>query len=122
LVRSWLFSPTSTSGTKKEPDGVEVVPIVTPCKNARPSDSKEYNESAFDFFGNSPPVTAAVSAIGIRLPHPMLLNIARIADLSNTFFIFFNFFLKMSFLYAIFGITPDTQKVTQRKELCYGSK
>jgi hypothetical protein len=67
---------------------VEVVPIVTPCKNARPSDSKLYNESVFDFFGNLPPVTAAVSAIGIRLPHPMTPNIAPLCDLSNVEIIF----------------------------------
>jgi hypothetical protein len=78
-----LFPRLSTVGTKKEPAGVEIVPIVTPCNKARPADSKEYNESVFEKFWKLSPLTVATAAIGFRFPHPMTPNIARIADLSN---------------------------------------
>jgi hypothetical protein len=83
VIRSWLFPQTSTSGTKKEPAGVEVVSQVTPVQKYRPTDSKLYNESVFEKFWKLSPLTVATAACDIRLPHPMTPNIARIADLSN---------------------------------------
>jgi hypothetical protein len=71
LLSLWLFPPTLTSDTKKEPAGVRDVAIDTPVQKHRPTDSKKSSNKMF----REPPHWGATAAIA-GLSHPFAFNIA----------------------------------------------
>ena len=94
LVSLWLFPPTLTSGTKKEPAGVRDVPIVTPVQMHRPTDSKIKSSK---IVVKEPPRWGATAAIGSGLSHPLSIIYCRTLKFARAVMLFlttfFNIFL-----------------------------